>query len=453
MSKPDFSEPYDFSELYDLSSLYDFSTQPVNTQTKGLGTLPDEPCMADIGEQGWNILREDVSLPVAVLLEERIEHNLSWMREFISRYKLKLAPHGKTTMSPELYQLQLDYGAWGITLATAPQVNAAFQHGVRRVIMANQLTGKANMAIIAGLLARDSEFDFTCIVDSAANVDALGEYFAACEKKLRVLLEYGMTGGRTGVRNAEQEQQVLDAIQRWPQSVSLVGVEIYEGVIDEEAPIRAFLQHVMNRTEALALAGRFAEPTVILTGAGSAWYDVVAEEFSRSDKHLDAAGHFTLEVILRSGCYLTHDVGVYEKANQRIQAHNPVARQMNSSLQPALQVWAYVQSLPEPGRAIIGLGKRDAGADAGFPVAAGHFRPATASAAGYTTVVPAPKSWEITKMMDQHAFMSLPPDADISVGDMLLFDISHPCLTFDKWRQLLRVNEQWDVTGAVTTWF
>ncbi|MGC6389817.1 amino acid deaminase [Ewingella sp. S1.OA.A_B6] len=453
MSEPDFSEPYDFSELYDLSSLYDFSAQPVNTQTKGLGALPVEACMADIGEQGWNILREEVSLPVAVLLEERIEHNLSWMREFISRYHLKLAPHGKTTMSPELYQLQLDHGAWGITLATAPQVNVAFQHGVRRVIMANQLTGKANMTLIGGLLSRDTEFDFTCIVDSAANVDSLGDFFAGCGQKLRVLLEYGVTGGRTGVRNAEQEQQVLDAVQRWPQSISLVGVEIYEGVIDEEAPIRAFLQHVMSRTEALAQAGLFAEPTVILTGAGSAWYDVVAEEFSRDNQHLDAAQRFSLEVILRSGCYLTHDAGIYEKANQRIQAHNPVAREMNSSLQPALQVWAYVQSLPEPGRAIIGLGKRDAGGDAGFPVVAGHFRPVTSGSTGYTTVVPVPKTWEIVKMMDQHAFMSLPPQADIQVGDMLLFDISHPCLTFDKWRQLLRVNEQWDVTGAVTTWF
>jgi len=453
MSESDFSEPYEFSELYDLSSLYDFSSQPVNTQTKGLGQIDNDACMADIGGQGWNILREEVSLPVAVLLDERIEHNLSWMREFISRYQLKLAPHGKTTMSPELYQLQLDYGAWGITLATAPQVNAAFQHGVRRIIMANQLIGKANMAVIAGLLAQDTAFDFTCIVDSADNVDALGEYFAARQQKLRVLLEYGITGGRTGVRNAEQEQQVLEAVKRWPHSISLVGVEIYEGVIDEEAPIRAFLQHVMKRTEALALDGHFAEPTVILTGAGSAWFDVVAEEFHRENYALDAAQRYHLEVILRSGCYLTHDAGIYEKANQRILAHNPVARQMNSSLQPALQVWAYVQSLPEPGRVIIGLGKRDAGADAGFPVAAGHFRPARSGSVGYTTVVPVPQEWKIIKMMDQHAFMELPQGADIQVGDMLLFDISHPCLTFDKWRQLLRVNEQWDVTGAVTTWF
>lgn len=431
----------------------DFSKQPVETQTKGLGTLKAGALTGDIRAQGWNILREDVSLPVAVLLEERIEHNLSWMREFIQRYRLKLAPHGKTTMSPELYQLQMQYGAWGITLATAPQVNVAFQHGVRKVIMANQLVGKGNMAMIAGLLREDPDFDFTCIVDSAENVEMLGHYFAGQQLRLRIMFEYGIVGGRTGIRTDQQEADVLAAVKRWPQSLALVGVELYEGVSNDEAVIRTFLRHVLARTEVLAQAGEFAEPTVILTGAGSAWFDVVAEELTREDPHLDAQKRYTLDIILRSGCYVTHDVGAYQAALERMQTSNPVAREMNSSLQPALQVWAAVQSLPEPGRAIIALGKRDAGYDAGYPKAAGHFRPRSATQAGYTTVVPAPENWKVYAMMDQHAFMSIPENADLKVGDMLVFDICHPCLTFDKWRQLLLVNEQWDVTGAVKTWF
>jgi D-serine dehydratase len=431
----------------------DFSKQPVETQTKGLGTLKAGALTGDIRAQGWNILREDVSLPVAVLLEERIEHNLSWMREFIQRYRLKLAPHGKTTMSPELYQLQTQYGTWGITLATAPQVNVAFQHGVRKVIMANQLVGKGNMAMIAGLLREDPDFDFTCIVDSAENVNALGHYFAGQQLRLRIMFEYGIVGGRTGIRTDQQEADVLAAVKRWPQSLALVGVELYEGVSNDEAVIRTFLRHVLARTEVLAQAGEFAESTVILTGAGSAWFDVVAEELTREDPHLDAQKRYTLDIILRSGCYVTHDVGAYQAALERMQTSNPVAREMNSSLQPALQVWAAVQSLPEPGRAIIALGKRDAGYDAGYPKAAGHFRPRSATQAGYTTVVPAPEDWKVYAMMDQHAFMSVPENADLKVGDMLVFDICHPCLTFDKWRQLLLVNEQWDVTGAVKTWF
>ncbi|MNO06898.1 hypothetical protein D3C81_2288790 [compost metagenome] len=56
-------------------------------------------------------------------------------------------------------------------------------------------------------------------------------------------------------------------------------------------------------------------------------------------------------------------------------------------------------------------------------------------------------------MMDQHAFMQIGDGDDIQVGDMIAFDISHPCLTFDKWRQVLLVDEQYRVTDVAETFF
>lgn len=416
----------------------------LDTLGKGLGFVPLDSTLTNSASLGWSILNEDVSLPVAVLRQSRIEHNLAWMKQFIDRYGVELAPHGKTTMSPELFQMQLSHGAWGITLATASQTQAAAAHGIPRIIMANQLVGKGNMAIIARLQQADPNFYFCCIVDSAANADALGQYFSEHQQKLKILLEYGVEGGRTGIRNLEQEKAVLDAIARWPHALSLVGVELYEGVLSEEQAIRQLLQHVLARTQALALQNKFDEPRVILSGAGSAWFDVVAEEFGGKS----LATNQTLQVILRPGCYLTHDVGVYLNAEKRIQASNPVAREMGRSLLPALQLWAYVQAVPESNRAIIALGKRDAAFDAGLPITSLHYRPGNGQAPQT-----APSDWTITAMMDQHAFMSIPTGADIKVGDMLAFDISHPCLTFDKWRQVLLVNEQYQVTGAVQTLF
>ena len=179
-----------------------------------------------------------------------------------------------------------------------------------------------------------------------------------------------------------------------------------------------------------------------MSGAGSAWYDVVAEEFSHQD-----VGQ-ALQVILRPGCYLTHDVGIYRDADKRIHASNAIAREMGQSLLPALQLWAYVQSRPEPNLAIIALGKRDAAFDAGYPVPALHYRPGVS----VSPQVIADDS-AITSMMDQHAFMQVPPDSDIKVGDMIAFDVSHPCLTFDKWRQLLLVDDRYEIVGAVETLF
>jgi len=410
------------------------------TDAKGVGAFDSSLSLTTIDKLGWNILREDVSLPVAVLRQERIAHNLAWMQQFIASYDLKLAPHGKTTMSPALFQQQLEHGAWGITLATAPQVKAAYNHGVRRILMANQLVGRANMAIIERL-QRDPNFEFYCIVDSVANLDQLGEFFSQAGQSLKVLLELGVDGGRTGVRDDFELARLLTAINRWPGVVVLAGVEIYEGVLKEEGEIREFLRRAVRQLYKLNDSNSLAAPTTILTGAGSAWFDVVAEEWAEVD-----VGR-PLDIILRPGCYLTHDVGAYKAAETRISASNPIAKAMQKTLLPALQIWAYVLSLPESGLAIMGLGKRDAAFDAGLPVPNKHYRP------GQSMPVEITADWQLSAMMDQHAFLRIPVDADIAVGDMIAFDISHPCLTFDKWRQLLVVDEALNVIDLVQTCF
>lgn len=411
---------------------------------KGLGNLPSASVpLADASRLEWNLLAEDVSLPAAVLYEDRIEHNLKWMQAFVQEYGVKFAPHGKTTMAPQLFRRQLDAGAWGITLATAHQTQAAYHGGVRRVLLANQLVGRRNMTIIAGLLS-DPDFEFFCLVDSADGVDQLGRFFGEAKKSINVLLELGVPGGRTGARDAAQRDAVLAALARYPDTLKLAGIELYEGVLKEEDEIRTFLQGAVALTRELAAAGRFARTPAILSGAGSAWYDVVAEEFAKASD----AGF--ADVVLRPGCYLTHDVGIYKKAQTDVFKRNPTARKMGEGLLPALQLWAYVQSVPEPDRAIIALGKRDSAFDAGLPEPARHFRPGRDTA---PRDVAASEGWAITGLMDQHAYLQIPPGADVKVGDMVAFDISHPCLTFDKWRQLLVLDPQFRVKEVIETFF
>src|SRR6185437_1526938 len=296
---------------------------------KGLGTIehPLEP--EQIASLGWNLLREDLSLPTAVLYQEKLLHNRDWMQRFITAYGIKLAPHGKTTMAPKLFDLQLKGGAWGITLATAHQVAVAYHHGVRRVLLANQLVGKQNMAIISRLL-EDDGFDFYCLVDSADQVEQLGKFYREKGQRLQVMIELGVEGGRTGIRNEEQLRSVLTALDAWREQLVLCGVEVYEGVLKDEASIRDFLQRAVDITRKLTLETRFGDRRILLSGAGSAWYDVVADVFSKAG--LDDS----VDVVLRPGCYLTHDVGIYREAQQDILKRNPIAREMHSSLEPAL---------------------------------------------------------------------------------------------------------------------
>jgi D-serine deaminase-like pyridoxal phosphate-dependent protein len=403
---------------------------------KGLGPIP----AGQASRVEWNLLREDLSLPAAVLYQDRLMHNLNWMRDFIQAYGVRLAPHGKTTMAPRLFEMQLDSGAWGITVATAHQAFVAYEHGIRRVLMANELIGKENFAIVSRML-RDPGFEYFCLADSAAQIELLGAYFAEQSQHIHILLELGVMGGRTGIRNDAQLSEVLAALARWKDTIALDGVEIYEGVLDEEAAIRAFLQRAVETARRLRDEARFQRTPFLLSGAGSAWYDVVAEVFT------GAGFGDSVEIVLRPGCYLTHDVGSYRRAQERILHNNPVAHHMTSGLIPALHVWAYVQSVSESEKAIIGMGRRDAAFDSGLPMPALHFRPGT------RLPDTAPPHWETTKLMDQHAFLKIAPGDDIRVGDMIAFDICHPCLTFDKWRVLPIVDANFNVVEVIQTFF
>jgi D-serine dehydratase len=395
---------------------------------------------AKIPDLNWNLLHEDLSLPSAVLYQDRLQHNLDWMQRFIAAYGVKLAPHGKTTMAPKLFEMQLKSGAWGITLATAQQTLVAYRHGVRRVLMANQLIGRENMAIISRLL-QDPAFEYYCLVDSAAQANLLGEFFFNNAQPLNVLLEVGMPGGRTGIRDDQQLEATLAALQSWSTTLVLSGIELYEGVLEDEVLVRAFLERAVVVTRTLAAENRFQQAPILLSGAGSAWYDVVADVFTA------ATFKNAVEIVLRPGCYLTHDAGMYREAQAKIMHRNRIANQMRSGLLPALQVWAYVQSVPEPGKAIIAMGKRDAAFDAGLPTPALHYKPGDAAPKG------APAHWALTKMMDQHAFMQIGEEDDVHVGHMIGFDISHPCLTFDRWRTLPILNAEYRVVDVIQTFF
>ncbi|MDR3429481.1 amino acid deaminase [Silvimonas sp.] len=412
----------------------------IDPLNKGLGALDAPVAPAAATGLGWRLLDEEISLPAAVLYEDLIQHNLQWMQQFVSEYGAKLAPHGKTTMAPKLFARQIAAGAWGITLATAHQTQVAYQHGIRRVLMANQLVGRRNMEIVADLL-RDPSFEYFCLVDSAAGVNLLGQFFSERGQSLQVLLELGVAGGRTGARDAAQQAEIIAALARWPDALKLAGVEVYEGVLKEEADIRAFLQRAVGVARELAQSGWIKRYPAVLSGAGSAWYDVVAQEFSKADIGMP------LDVVLRPGCYLTHDVGIYKAAQAQIQTRNPIARKLRSSLKPALQLWACVQSIPEPEKAIIALGKRDAAFDAGLPTPAQRYRPGSAAP------VAVPVHWQLTGMMDQHAYMQIQPGDDLQVGDLIAFDISHPCLTFDKWRHIPVLDADFRVVDVVQTFF
>src|SRR5690606_34724290 len=144
----------------------------------------------------------------------------------------------KTTMAPQLFERQLADGAWGMTFATADQVRVARQFGVSRIILANQLVGRRNVACILDELAHDEQFEFYSLVDSVALVEQLAS--AARERNigrpLNLLVEAGVAGARCGARDLETALEVARAVKAQSPYLSLQGVEGFEGSISAPTP-------------------------------------------------------------------------------------------------------------------------------------------------------------------------------------------------------------------------
>ncbi|MBG1888108.1 alanine racemase [Klebsiella aerogenes] len=335
-----------------------------------------------------NLLAEEVCLPAALLKKSALENNISWMQRYADARGVSLAPHGKTTMTPWIFQAQQRAGAWGIGVGSAWQASAAMASGIQRVLMVNQLVGKANMQVVAQLKAHYRAVDFICCVDSEANVRALSAFFAAQGQTLDVLIELGVPGGRCGCRSVDDALALAQRVSDLP-GLRLRGLELYEGVLhgdDPQPQVEALLQ------QAAALACRMeslVDGEFILTGAGTVWYDVVCNIW------LAAAKPRRCRIVIRPGCYITHDRGIYDLAQQELIAH------YRDGLQLALRA-----------ESIVSIG-----------------------------------------IMDQHCMLRLAPGSDVQVGDILLFGTSHPCLTFDKWKTLLLVDDDYNVLDELDTLF
>lgn len=292
------------------------------------------------------------------------------------------------------------------------------------------------MAIISDLLAQG--LDYVVVVDSAANVAALDRFFGQRGQVLKVVVELGVPGGRCGVRTRSELDTLAADIVAAP-ALELHGIEGYEGLIHggrEVDAVSAYGQRLVAAIGHLQDAGMLRHPDPIVSAAGSKWFDVIADVF-------DAAGlRENCTPLLRPGCYVTHDHRLYRDAMADVKLRQPG---LEGELEPALAVFAQVQSLPEPGLAIVAMGKRDISCDPDLPIPLHRHRPGEAAS-------PLP-GCTVHDTMDQHTIMEVPHDADLRIGDVLSFGASHPCLTFDKWRQVLLVDDQLRVREVMPTFF
>lgn len=432
----------------DLRALKDALLPPT---LKGLAARAVGRPLHELGNLGLSLLDGDLPLPAAVLKDSALRHNATWMHAFAERAGASLCPHGKTTMAPQLFERQLAEGAWGITAATACHVRTYRQFGVQRILLANQLVDRANLELVLDELREDPGFDFYCLVDSAANLQWLVGMLQQHRlgRPLQVLLEVGIGGGRTGVRSVEEGIALGRALRDAAPWVALRGVEAFEGIAggDDDTQVELAVHTMLDDVAAIArrgfAEGWFGRGEVLLTAGGSAFFDMAAAV-------LQAAGDGQLvRVVLRSGCYLTQDTLYYGRLQARLRERAGTLWGRGPGLRNALEVWAPVQSVPEPTRAICALGKRDISYDMALPQPLCWFRRGL-----HEAPQPVPAGLAVVKLNDQHAWLDAPAgDMPFETGDLVGFGLAHPCTTFDKWPLLQVVDDDYRVTGGVRTFF
>ncbi|MFC4946001.1 alanine racemase [Pseudonocardia sp. GCM10023141] len=395
----------------------DLGPQRLGTLEKSLPAAAGGSTVADFLATGPRL--STFGTPLLVLDSAVLDANIERMAAWCTAHGVEIAPHGKTTMAPALWERQLRAGAWGITVATPSQLRVALAAGIRRIQLANALVDPHALATVSRALDADPELQVISWVDAPHTVAAMDAALATLtpQRALTVLVELGAPGGRTGARGPDAARAVVDAVARSPH-LTLGGVAAYEGSLAHDAApaelavVRKFLDGFAALHRSLLDAGAYPGE-VIVTAGGSAYFDDVAAALAP----LAGPG---VRVLLRSGAYVIHDDGYYRGVSpfSRDADHRP--------LRSAMHVWARVVSQPEPGLALLDAGRRDVPVDQGNPMP-----DLVAAQLGSPT---RPVVGEITSVADQHAFLRTAPGAEPALGEVVRLRLSHPCTAIDKWR-------------------
>ncbi|MDI9887591.1 amino acid deaminase [Streptomyces sp. HNM0645] len=412
--------------------------ETVDHRFKALPPDAEGLTVGELAAQRRNLFTGGFTTPVLALSAESLEHNLALLESYAERHGLAFAPHGKTSMSPQLFARQLERGAWGITAAVPHQLRVYRAHGIRHVFLANELVDPVALRWLAGELERDPDFRFICYVDSVRGVELMDEALRGAARPVEVVVELGAgEGARTGARSDADCTAVAAAVAA-ATNLRLVGVAGYEGEVPDATPerVRDWLHRLVSLAVTLDEDGRFAATDeIVVSAGGSAWFDTVAEVFAE----LPELSRPVLR-LLRSGAYVSHDDGHY----RQLTPFNRVPEE--GALEPAFRLWAQVVSRPSGQQAFANAGKRDAAYDLDLPEAQvvrdardGSVRPA----AGIT----------VTGLSDQHAWLRTDEDADLEVGDWVGMGLSHPCTSFDKWQLIPVAEADGTVTDYIRTFF
>lgn len=278
----------------------------------------------------------EIDTPALLLDLDAMESNLHRMAGFFQGQSTKLRPHFKNHKAPRLAARQIDAGAIGMTCATLREAEILVEHGVRSILIANEIAGESKINLFADL---SSQADVIVAVDNERVVSDIARIARKRGQRLSVLVDVDVGLNRCGVQPGEPACTLAkSAVEKGLKFRGLMG---YEGQLQVLPPSEERDQRVRcvarSLVDSRALIEREGIPVEIVSTAGTGTYYV--------------SGAFSGVTEIQAGSYLLMDTLYVNRGS-------PFTR--------SLTLLATVISRPEPLRAVIDCGMKELSAERGL---------------------------------------------------------------------------------------
>lgn len=261
------------------------------------------------------------------IMDRNIAHIAGVMREAGVNWR----PHAKGHKCPTIAHRQIAAGAIGVTVAKVSEAEVMAAHGIKDILIANQIVGEIKTRRLAALIAATGA-DVIVAVDSPANVRELDDAGARFGVRPRVVVEVDSGMKRCGVAPGEASVALAQRVAASPH-LRFAGLMSWEGhtvsMFDHE-PRRAEIAAAIARLTATAAACRAAGLPVEIVSCGG------------------------------SGTYLhtSRQPGITEVQAGGATMGDGFYRALEAQVEPALTLMTTVVSRPSEDRVILDAGRR-----------------------------------------------------------------------------------------------
>ncbi|NHN31759.1 alanine racemase [Paenibacillus agricola] len=348
------------------------------------------------------LLVTELETPVVLVDLGVLERNLKGTADLARQAGVKLRPHFKTHKSVWIAKKQIEYGAYGMTVAKLGEAEVLADAGIQDILVAFPLVGEAKLRRLGALIERGVKV--TVSIDNVTVAQGLSNLGVSMGILIPIYVDVNTGLNRCGLEPGEETASLVKEIVALP-GVEVRGLMTHGGHAYGKKTLDELRQAAADEAEGLV------QSKLLLEKSGIS----ITEISVGSTPTSKFIGGLTGVTEIRPGAYVFGDIsqlaiGVIE---------------MNEL---AMSIMATVVSIPRSGTAIIDAGSKTFSSDV-----CSH-RP------GYGFLKSNPDVY-IERLSEEHGIVRVPEGVTLSIGDRLEFIPNHCCTVSNLHNKLQGVRD------------